>query len=149
MSEKKKLNFLNLWSKYGNFNFFFQFPKKILCTSGIPPPPSLFQSGLKNTQNPKKKKKKKKLPPKCGGGHNFSTMATIFWIFSEILKRIIEKKFYKFGNFLQTLEMKKLKKNNKIPPWIPYSRPSSHGTNNKNHGHTTMHASRSFFPSYV
>jgi hypothetical protein len=38
--------------------------------------------------------------PKCGGGHTFSTMATIFWIFGENLKRIIaNKKILKVWKF--------------------------------------------------
>jgi hypothetical protein len=64
---EKKVEFLNLGSKYGDFNFFFFFNSK-----KIP----LYKWHL----------------PKCGGGHTFSTMATIFWIFWENLKIIIEKK---------------------------------------------------------
>jgi hypothetical protein len=85
MSEKKKLNFLNLWSNYGDFNFFFQFPKKI---------PS-YKWHL----------------PKCGGGHNFSTMATNFCIFSENFKRIKEKNNLKNWNFSPNFRNQKIEKN--------------------------------------
>jgi hypothetical protein len=56
-----------------------------------------------------KKNNSQKIPlykwhlPKCGGGHNFSTMATIFWIFSENLKRIIENFISKSFEFFSKL----------------------------------------------